>query len=215
VSDLSVHLAETRKRERRWLGIARQQRLYFMQSEHFQQQDDAGALKRHPAGEVFLAPAPLPLDEDELAQMMPRRDQVAQSYCDPYSIDSWPFEPNSLAARNNHEPQLQEWAEGAAGEEELGSESEPYDDDGAGSDPDMPPGYLHADFGDVGIDDGDDSLEGVEDQSRERPRGLGPRRRATGRSPRAPAGSPRTCCHPQAPRPTRPAACKWQGVPRF
>lgn len=156
VSDLSVHLADSRKRERRWLGIARQQRLYFMQSEHFQQQEDASVLKKHPAGEVFLAAAPLPLDEEELMQMMPRRDQVAQSYCDPYSIDSWPFEPNALAARNNHEPQLQEWEEG----DEL---SEPYDDDDdVGSDPDMPPGYLDADPGDVGIDDGD-SLEGIED----------------------------------------------------
>lgn len=116
-SDLSGRLTETKQRERHWLNIARQQRLYLMHSEHFQQQEEANVLKKHPAGEVFIAVQPV-IDEDDLAH--PNRG-IAQSHCDPYSVDSWPFEPNAMASRNNFEPGFQELEE---------EDDELYDDEG-------------------------------------------------------------------------------------
>ncbi|CAJ1379846.1 unnamed protein product [Effrenium voratum] len=75
-------------------------------------------LRRHPAGEIFLAPPPVVLDDDE-PQDEPMWD-VGTSHCNPYCVDSWPFEPNVLAAKASAQPNLNHWDEG--------DEDDEYDD---------------------------------------------------------------------------------------
>jgi len=67
-------------------------------------------------GEIFLAPPPVVLEDDEfqeepmygtqirlsrvrLVEIGPLRWDVGTSHCNPYCVDSWPFEPNVLAAK--------------------------------------------------------------------------------------------------------------------
>ena len=67
-------------------------------------------------GEIFLAPPPVVLEDDEFqeepmyatqtrlcrvqqVEIGPLRWDVGTSHCNPYCVDSWPFEPNVLAAK--------------------------------------------------------------------------------------------------------------------
>lgn len=108
VRDLSSLLAETRAKEQHWSAIAKRQRAFFMQSERLSQ-EGAGLLRRHPAGDIILAPPPVVLEDDEPFDQ--RVWDVGTSHCNPYSVDSWPFEPNVLAQRASQEPGLQRWNE--------------------------------------------------------------------------------------------------------
>lgn len=141
--DLSGRLAECRQQEQYWTSIAKKQRAFFQQSERISQ-ESLSLLRRHPAGDVFLAPQPVVLEDDE-----PRDEpmwDVGTSHCNPYAVDSWPFEPNVLAARASAQPNLHRWEEGS--DEECGDD----DDDEE---------HLLGRRGNH-IDDGDDSDEPVE-----------------------------------------------------
>eukprot|EP00933_Yihiella_yeosuensis_P062330 TRINITY_DN65285_c0_g1_i1.p1 TRINITY_DN65285_c0_g1~~TRINITY_DN65285_c0_g1_i1.p1 ORF type:complete len:498 (-),score=133.19 TRINITY_DN65285_c0_g1_i1:221-1714(-) len=109
VRDLSTQLADTQFKERQWSAIAKRQRAFFMQSERMSQ-ETTSLLRRHPAGDIFLAPPPVLLEDEEI------RDEplwdVGTSHCNPYCVDSWPFEPNVLAARASAAPNLNRWDEG-------------------------------------------------------------------------------------------------------
>ncbi|CAJ1333009.1 unnamed protein product [Effrenium voratum] len=117
VQDLSGQLAEARHQEKQWAAIANRQRAFFRQSEVLAQ-EGMQILRRHPAGEIFLAPPPVVLDDDE-PQDEPMWD-VGTSHCNPYCVDSWPFEPNVLAAKASAQPNLNHWDEG--------DEDDEYDD---------------------------------------------------------------------------------------
>eukprot|EP00931_Biecheleriopsis_adriatica_P102661 TRINITY_DN77601_c0_g1_i1.p1 TRINITY_DN77601_c0_g1~~TRINITY_DN77601_c0_g1_i1.p1 ORF type:complete len:516 (+),score=129.70 TRINITY_DN77601_c0_g1_i1:95-1642(+) len=109
VKDLSGRLAESHQQEQHWSAIAKRQRAFFQQSERMSQ-DCMSLLRRHPAGDVFLAPPPVVLEDDE-----PRDEpmwDVGTSHCNPYCVDSWPFEPNVLKARASAQPNLNRWEEG-------------------------------------------------------------------------------------------------------
>lgn len=108
VKELSRRLGESRSKEQHWSAIAKRQRAFFMQSERMSQ-EGTSLLRRHPAGDIFLAPSPVIID-DEDATHQPSWD-VGTSHCNPYCVDSWPFEPNVLAQRASVEPNLQNWAE--------------------------------------------------------------------------------------------------------
>jgi len=110
VRDLSSRLADCREQEHYWSSIAKRQRAFFMQSERMSQ-EGLDLLKRHPAGEIFLAPPPVVLEGDEDHRDEPMWD-VGTSHCNPYCVDSWPFEPNVLAARASAQPNLNRWDEG-------------------------------------------------------------------------------------------------------
>jgi len=116
VKELSGKLADSRHQEQQWASIAKRQRAYLQQSERISQ-EGMQILRRHPAGEVFLAPVPV-YDEEE-AREEPvwdvgtgRTSSGGSSHCNPYVIDSWPFEPNVLAARASVPPNLNHWEEG-------------------------------------------------------------------------------------------------------
>jgi len=115
VKDLSGRLAEARQQEQQWAVIASRQRAFFRQSEVLAQ-EGLQILRRHPAGEIFLAPPPVVLEDDEL-QEEPMWD-VGSSHCNPYCVDSWPFEPNVLAARASAQPNLNQWDEGPEDDED-------------------------------------------------------------------------------------------------
>merc|ERR1712137_844726 len=56
-------------------------------------------LNKFPAGDVFLVPQPLPMDEEKGSDPW----DVGTSIANPYEVDSWPFEPNVLARRTPKE----------------------------------------------------------------------------------------------------------------
>lgn len=117
-SELSRQLADARQGEQHWGHVAKRQRAYLMQHERLAH-DGARLLRRHPAGEIFLAPPPPALEGEPPS----RTWDVGTSHCNPYCVDSWPFEPNVLAQRTHHEPAFQGWEEVDEDEEEE-SESE-------------------------------------------------------------------------------------------
>lgn len=126
VKDLSSRLAEARQQEQQWAVIASRQRAFFRQSEVLAQ-EGLQILRRHPAGEIFLAPPPVVLEDDEL-QEEPMWD-VGSSHCNPYCVDSWPFEPNVLAARASVQPNLNQWDEGHEDDEDdidVDEDSDPH-----------------------------------------------------------------------------------------
>mmetsp|Transcript_22338 Transcript_22338/g.63994 ORF Transcript_22338/g.63994 Transcript_22338/m.63994 type:complete len:522 (-) Transcript_22338:252-1817(-) len=126
VRDLSSRLADSREQEKNWSSIARRQRQYFLQTEHIGQ-EGAMILRRHPAGEVFIASAPItqPYEEEDREERGTGWN-VGTSHCNPYQVDSWPFEPNVLAARASRQPGLEDCEE----EPEDCDEDEDDDDQG-------------------------------------------------------------------------------------
>lgn len=112
VEELSGRLAETKSAEMQWSLIAKRQRAFFMQQERLSQ-EGLNLLKKHPAGEIFLAPPPVYLeddmDEDHARLRVPW--DVGSSHANPYVTDSWPFEPNACAQRVAVEPNLNRWEE--------------------------------------------------------------------------------------------------------
>jgi hypothetical protein len=123
VKSLSTRLAEAQEQEKQWSTIAKRQRAFFFQNEHMLQNwghEGPSLVRKHPAGEIFLVPPPVILGDEEDVQPESRWD-VGTSHCNPYKVDSWPFEPNVLAQRASREPDpdLNRWDEGL---EEDGSE---------------------------------------------------------------------------------------------
>mmetsp|Transcript_69915 Transcript_69915/g.130651 ORF Transcript_69915/g.130651 Transcript_69915/m.130651 type:complete len:496 (-) Transcript_69915:113-1600(-) len=94
--ELSTALADARAKEVHWETVARKQRAFFMQSQHVAQD----SVKRHPAGEVFMVPPPVCLQDDEEFN---RLYDIGTQHLNPYATDSWPFEPNAAAQRTNME----------------------------------------------------------------------------------------------------------------
>mmetsp|Transcript_96214 Transcript_96214/g.200993 ORF Transcript_96214/g.200993 Transcript_96214/m.200993 type:complete len:559 (-) Transcript_96214:180-1856(-) len=111
-SELSHQLADARDQAKQWKTMAKQQRAYLIQEQRIGQ-EGVMLLKRHPAGEIFLLPPPVPVSmvEDDQSYDGPGWD-VGTSHCNPYKVDSWPFEPNVLAQRASREPGLHTFSEG-------------------------------------------------------------------------------------------------------
>lgn len=110
--DLSKRLADARVREAHLEETATRQKAFLRQTEHFQRAGPM-SLRRHPAGELFLVPFPLEgqCDEEDDSFALSRPWDVGSSHINPYPIDSWPAEPNTLAARCAADPGLPGWAE--------------------------------------------------------------------------------------------------------
>lgn len=104
VEELSTQVSDAKATEIYWCTVAKRQRAYFLQSERMAESghDCATLIKRHPAGEIFLAPPPI---MSEAGDMGPVWD-VGSSHANPYLCDSWPFEPNVLAKRSPQEPAM-------------------------------------------------------------------------------------------------------------
>lgn len=110
VEDLSGSLADTKQSEVQWQIVAKRQRAFFMQSERVAQ-EGVNIFRKHPAGELFLAPPPVYLEDD--VDEDPRKPpwDIGTSHINPYVNDSWPFEPNACAQRCAVEPNLSRWDE--------------------------------------------------------------------------------------------------------
>jgi len=132
VEDLSGRLADTKQSEIQWQIVAKRQRAFFMQSERVAQ-EGVNIFRKHPAGELFLAPPPVYLEDD--ADEDPRKPpwDIGTSHINPYVNDSWPFEPNACAQRCAVEPNLSRWDE-EHGDEDIAIESD--SDDGSTSEAD-------------------------------------------------------------------------------
>jgi len=104
VKELSTCLANSRAEEQYWATIAKRQRAFFVQNERLSR-EPGEILRKHPAGDIFLAPPPVVVHDDEQPNQQPSWD-IATSHCNPYCVDSWPFEPNVLAQRASQEPNL-------------------------------------------------------------------------------------------------------------
>eukprot|EP00448_Togula_jolla_P010621 CAMPEP_0170601604 /NCGR_PEP_ID=MMETSP0224-20130122/17950_1 /TAXON_ID=285029 /ORGANISM="Togula jolla, Strain CCCM 725" /LENGTH=492 /DNA_ID=CAMNT_0010926395 /DNA_START=58 /DNA_END=1533 /DNA_ORIENTATION=- len=104
--ELSGRLADAKSGEAMWSQTAKRLRAFVMQSENAD--EGAQVLKRHPAGEIFLAPPVIMPDEAEAGI---NSWDVGTSLMNPYATDSWPFEPNVLAQRCAAEPSLNQCEE--------------------------------------------------------------------------------------------------------
>mmetsp|Transcript_30217 Transcript_30217/g.68100 ORF Transcript_30217/g.68100 Transcript_30217/m.68100 type:complete len:504 (-) Transcript_30217:8-1519(-) len=152
VKDLSCCLADSRAEEQQWATIAKRQKAFFMQNERLAKEPKE-ILRNHPAGEIFLAPPPVVLDGEEQPSLQPTWD-IGTSHCNPYCVDSWPFEPNVLAQRASQEPNLSRWEEG---------EDECDDDDDEEDQMDFRQRWIAG--------EGDEELEDDDEESQEPPRG--------------------------------------------
>jgi len=110
VDSLSSQLADSKQSEMQLQIVAMRQRAFFMQSERVAQ-EGVNLFRKHPAGELFLAPPPVYLEDD--MDEDPRKPpwDVGSSHINPYVNDSWPFEPNACAQRCAVEPNLGRWDE--------------------------------------------------------------------------------------------------------
>jgi len=122
VDDLSGRLADSRQSELQWSMVAKRQRAFFMQSERVSQ-EGVNVFRKHPAGELFLAPPPVYLDDD--VDEDPRKPpwDVGNSHINPYVCDSWFLEPNACAQRCAV-PNLSRWDEDCEDGIADGSDSE-------------------------------------------------------------------------------------------
>jgi hypothetical protein len=119
ISALSSRLADAKSSETYWSVIAKRQRAYFLQSEQHGP-ESMQQMKRHPCGEVFVAPPPI---LGEAGDVGPAFD-VGTSHANPYVCDSWPFEPNVLARRTPQEPMMQPLEEDPDAEDEVSIDDE-------------------------------------------------------------------------------------------
>eukprot|EP00746_Dinoflagellata_sp_MGD_P000106 gnl/MRDRNA2_/MRDRNA2_100188_c0_seq1.p1 gnl/MRDRNA2_/MRDRNA2_100188_c0~~gnl/MRDRNA2_/MRDRNA2_100188_c0_seq1.p1 ORF type:complete len:579 (+),score=131.57 gnl/MRDRNA2_/MRDRNA2_100188_c0_seq1:91-1737(+) len=119
ISALSSRLADAKSGETYWSVVAKRQRAYFLQSEQHGP-EAAQFIKKHPCGEVFVAPPPI---LGEAGDMGPAFD-VGTSFANPYVCDSWPFEPNVLAKRTPQEPTMQPLEEDPEAESEVDDEDD-------------------------------------------------------------------------------------------
>jgi hypothetical protein len=110
VTDLSGKLADSRQSEMQWGIVAKRQRAFFMQSERVAQ-EGVNVFRKHPAGELFLAPPPVCLEDDMEEDPRKLPWDMGNSHINPYVNDSWPFEPNACAQRCAVEPDLGRWDE--------------------------------------------------------------------------------------------------------
>jgi hypothetical protein len=82
----------------RYKNLAKQQNAFFLQTRTiYDQERGPERISRFPAGDIFLVPEPLPMD-DAKAEC-----DIGTSIANPYEVDSWPFEPNVLARRCSQE----------------------------------------------------------------------------------------------------------------
>lgn len=105
VEELATAHAEALGSTRHWQWIARRQRAFLVQNEKMEP-GIREILMRHPAGEVFVVPPPVILDEDREDDATKGPWDVGTSHLNPYAVDSWPLEPNVLAQRCAAEPNL-------------------------------------------------------------------------------------------------------------
>jgi len=106
VAELSAELHKSQEQAKHYQALAQQQRAFFLQGERIGVSGGAEALARHPAGDVALAQRPPPIGDER-----PEVWDVGTAIANPYVVDSWPFEPNVLAARTPKEATLKPCAE--------------------------------------------------------------------------------------------------------
>jgi len=104
IEELSSRLANAKSDATHWSSIAKQQRVFFHQTEIIAQEGPQ-LVKRHPCGEIFLAHPPICLEGEEEESTNSHFD-VGTAEMNPYTTDSWPFEPNVLARKASAEPNL-------------------------------------------------------------------------------------------------------------
>jgi hypothetical protein len=141
IEDLTRKVSAVNEAEAQWRLTARRQRAYFMHSERISQEAAQERVRKHPAGDLFLAPAPVVLDDDISEGAQKPQWDVGTAELNPYTIDSWPFEPNVLAQRCTHESAFQSIDEGDDEddylENEWGEEDEEEDDEEEEEDNDL------------------------------------------------------------------------------
>lgn len=106
VSMLTLNLEQTAQQAIRHHKLAKLQRAFILQHERVADSGGREVLNRHPAGEIALVLQPPPMDDEKLEVW-----DVGTAIANPYTVDSWPFEPNVLAKRAPQEPSMQPFAE--------------------------------------------------------------------------------------------------------
>lgn len=94
LENLVKSLDKTKDERKRNEALTKQQHAYLTQTELLYRRGGLESINKFPAGDVFLTPAPLPVDDDGVEVW-----DVGTAHANPYTVDSWPFEPNVLARR--------------------------------------------------------------------------------------------------------------------
>lgn len=95
VTELASAMVRKQAEARTYEDLVKQQKQYFIQSERILMHGGQDKISRHPTGDIALAMQPLRIAADEKLEVW----DVGTAIANPYVVDSWPFEPNVLAAR--------------------------------------------------------------------------------------------------------------------
>eukprot|EP00927_Polykrikos_kofoidii_P053646 TRINITY_DN48236_c0_g1_i1.p1 TRINITY_DN48236_c0_g1~~TRINITY_DN48236_c0_g1_i1.p1 ORF type:complete len:436 (+),score=97.15 TRINITY_DN48236_c0_g1_i1:175-1308(+) len=129
VQDLEKKLAHAEWQAKHYQELSQQQRAFWTQTDRMTASGMSSVVNKHPCGEIFVVPKPASMADDK-----PEVWDVGTAVANPYVVDSWPFEPNVLARKTNHEvpmpPYAEETKEDLEEEEEDDEEPErsPYAD---------------------------------------------------------------------------------------
>lgn len=104
---LEEQLVSAKAEGKQYRALAKQQHAFFMQADTIYCRSGVERMHRFPAGEIFLVPQPLPMDEEKACDSW----DVGTAFANPYECDSWPFEPNVLARRTSKECPMDNVAE--------------------------------------------------------------------------------------------------------
>eukprot|EP00747_Dinoflagellata_sp_TGD_P167434 gnl/TRDRNA2_/TRDRNA2_191858_c0_seq1.p1 gnl/TRDRNA2_/TRDRNA2_191858_c0~~gnl/TRDRNA2_/TRDRNA2_191858_c0_seq1.p1 ORF type:complete len:358 (+),score=75.47 gnl/TRDRNA2_/TRDRNA2_191858_c0_seq1:41-1114(+) len=108
IAEKLASLAHMQKEAKAFKQLAQQQVQYYRQEDLILRATERGErggpsdpIARHPAGDIFMALAPPPFNENGVEIW-----DVGCSIANPYVCDSWPFEPNVLAKRCPKDPPM-------------------------------------------------------------------------------------------------------------
>lgn len=129
-----------------------EQRAFYVQSDCISVNGGNQMLNRHPAGDLYVAPKPDCMGDEEAEKW-----DVGTAVANPYVCDSWPFEANVLARRCAKEPEV-EGLEEETEEDLIEANRPPSARKGGGLEFRLPFERLQRDsVEDSGDDDADDS----------------------------------------------------------
>lgn len=105
--ELHSDVEQAKSEAKRYQALAKQQHAFLLQTEAIFLRTGREQIHRFPAGDVFLMPQPLPMDDEDKVEEY----DIGTAVANPYVVDSFPFEPNVLARRSSQECPMEELPE--------------------------------------------------------------------------------------------------------
>merc|ERR1712194_507264 len=104
---LLTDVERAKSEAKRYQALAKQQHAFLLQTEAVFRRTGKEQIHQFSAGDIFLMPQPLPMDEDDNVEEW----DIGTAVANPYVVDSFPFEPNVPARRSSQECPMDELRE--------------------------------------------------------------------------------------------------------